>query len=199
MAPQSLTSYGRGAIVLAVGGARPPTKGYPMQPITGADVIDFYSGRSDLLVLTSGGDFTTIDYSNVAHSSMSGGRVDAYSFVTTEDGGEVQVLLERSTLDEGEWLPDALDDNGNLIPSVANEMADIINGDGILSSRAMKATEAGRQWKESEEKTHRLALERAKAVAEVVAYCGGNQSEAARVLEIDQSTVNKLVKKARTA
>ncbi|MFG2885722.1 hypothetical protein ACGFYV_26095 [Streptomyces sp. NPDC048297] len=169
-----------------------------MRPITGADVIDFYNGRDDLLVLTSGGEFTTIDYSDVAYSSMGGRRADAYSFVATEDGDEVQVLLERSSIDEGEWFPDALDDEDNLIPSVADEMADIINSDGILPSRAMKAVEAGRQWKKAEEETNQLALERAKAVAEVVAFCGGNQSAAARLLVLDQSTVNKLVKKAQT-
>src|SRR5689334_9018992 len=107
------------------------------------------------------------------HILMSGGRAEAYSFITTEDGDEVQVLLERSTIDEGEWFPNALDDNDDLIPSVANEVADIINSGGILPSRAMKAVEAGKQWKNAEEETNRLALERAKAVTEVVAYCGG--------------------------
>ncbi|MGW5679209.1 hypothetical protein ACWEV4_29715 [Streptomyces sp. NPDC003860] len=167
-----------------------------MRPITGADVIDFHSGRDDLLILTSDGEFTTIDHSDIAYSAMNGRRADAYSFIATEDGIDAQVLLERSTIDEGEWFPDALDDDGNLIPSFADEMADIINSDGILPSRVAAAGEAGKRWKEE---TNRLAYERAKAVATVVAYCGGNQSRASHLLGLDQSTVNKLVKKVRTA
>ncbi|MFE7780339.1 hypothetical protein [Streptomyces nigrescens] len=166
-----------------------------MRPITGADIIDFHNGRDDLLVLTSDGEFTTINYSDVAYSPMSERRADAYSFITTEDGDRAQVLLERSTIDEGEWFPDALDDNGDLIPSVADEMAAITNSDGILPSRALKAIEASKQWKKAEKETNRLALERAEAVADVVAYCGGNQSKASRLLGLDQSTVNKLVRK----
>ncbi|MFJ5952568.1 hypothetical protein [Streptomyces noursei] len=168
-----------------------------MRPITCADIIDFHSGRGDLLVLTSNGEFTSIDYSKVVGSSYQDNRATAYDFVTLDDDTEVQVqiLLERTTIDEGEWFPDALDDHGDLIPAVADEMANIINNDGILPSRCLKAVEAGEAWKKG---TNLLALERAKAVAEVVAYCGGNQSKAGRLLGMDQSTVNKLVKKTRT-
>jgi transcriptional regulator with GAF, ATPase, and Fis domain len=166
-----------------------------MRPITGADVIDFHETRYDLLVLDYSGEFAHIDYGDVKSSSYQDNRASSYDFVITQDDEQVQVLLERSTIDEGEWFPEALDDEGDLAPSVADEMADIINSDGILPSRAMKAVEASKQWKEAEEETNRLALERAKAVTEVVAYCGGNQSKASRVLGLDQSTVNKLVRK----
>lgn len=170
-----------------------------MRPITGADIIDFHNTRHDLLVLTSDGEFDHIDYSDVTHSLVQENRADAYSFITTKDAREVQVLLERSTIDDGEWFPDALNDSADLIPAVADEMADIINNDDILPSRAMKAVEAGKEWKRAEEKANQLASQRAQAVAEVVAYCGGNQSQAARILQLDQSTVNKLVKKAKSA
>lgn len=169
-----------------------------MRPIAGADIIDFYNGRDALLVLTADGEFTAIDYADVAYSPLQGTRADAYTFITTEDGVRAQVLLERSTIDDGEWFPDALDDEGDLVPSIADEMAAIINNDGILPSRAMKAVDAGNAWKKATEEADRRAMERAHAVAEVVAYCGGNQSAAARVLGLDQSTVNKLVRKAST-
>ena len=43
------------------------------------------------------------------------------------------------------------------------------------------------------------ALDRARVVARIVALLGGNQSEAARRIGIDQSRVNRLVQKARAA
>ncbi|WP_031030032.1 MULTISPECIES: hypothetical protein [unclassified Streptomyces] len=169
-----------------------------MRPITGTDIIDFYNTRYDLLVLTPNGEFDHIDRDSVTSSNYDDGRVTAYDFVTTE-GGEVQVLLERGTVEEGDWFPDALTDEGDLIPSVADEMADIINQDGILPSRARKAIHAGKAWKAADEAAQQAAAGRAAAVVEVVAYCGGNQSKAGRLLGLDQSTVNKLVAKHRRA
>jgi hypothetical protein len=170
-----------------------------MRPITGTDIIDFYNTRYDLLILTAEGEFDHIDYSNVESSPYEDNRATAYDYVTLDNDTEVQVLLERSAIDEGEWFPDALSDDGDLTPRAADEMAAIINMDGILPSRATKAVEASKQWKAAEQETNRLAIERAKAVAEVVAYCGGNQSRAAGALGLDQSTVNKLVKKVKSA
>ena len=154
-----------------------------MRPITGA----FYNTRYDLLVLTADGEFDHID-----------GEGSAYEFITIDDT-EVQVLLERSTVEDGDWFPDALTDEGDLIPAMADEMASIINHDGILPSRALKAVQAGEDWKRDEDVAQRSAARRAAAVAEVVAYSGGNQSAAARTLGLDQSTVNKLVAKHRRA
>lgn len=169
-----------------------------MRPITGTDIIDFHNTRYDLLVLTTDGEFDHIDLDAVTSSSHDDGRATAYDYVTT-DNGEVQVLLERTTVEAGEWFPDALTDGGNLIPSCADEMAQIINEDGILPSRALKAVDAGKAWAAAEKTAHELAAKRAAAVAEVVAYCSGNQTKAGLVLGLDQSTVNKLVKKARAA
>lgn len=168
-----------------------------MQPITGTIVIDFYNTRYDLLALTANGEFDYIDYSDVTDSSYDDGRATAYDYVTTENG-EVQVLLERTTIEEGDWFPDALTEDGDLIPSAADDMAAIINNDGILDSRAAKAVEASKAWEAAEQAAKDLAAARAAAVAEVVAYAG-SQSAAARILDLDQSTVNKLVAKHRRA
>lgn len=43
------------------------------------------------------------------------------------------------------------------------------------------------------------SLRRAQAVARLVEACDGNQSEAARLLELHQTTVNKLVLRAKRA
>lgn len=155
-----------------------------MRPITGADITDFYASGDDLLILTADGEFAHID-----------GDGAAYDFVTAANGETVQILLERRTITDGEWFPDALDDDGNLDGDAANGMADIINQDGILPGRAMRAVAAGKAWEKSEQATNDLAAARAAAVAEVAAYAG-SQSAAARLLGLDQSTVNKLVKKA---
>jgi hypothetical protein len=161
-----------------------------MRPITGQDIIDFHNSQYDLLVIQDN-DFAHLDESDVEANAFS------HDYVTTDDGDEVQIILRRSSIDEQEWFPDCLDGNGDLIPSVADEMAELVNSDSIQPARAMAAIELGQQWAEASKKADELALARAKKVAEFVAWCGGNQSHAARVLGLDQSTVNKLVKKAK--
>ncbi|MFF2731827.1 hypothetical protein ACFVS9_28450 [Streptomyces sp. NPDC058008] len=163
-----------------------------MRPITGTDIIDFYASRDGLLALNSAGDFVHMEGHQIIE-----GNAHANSFVITESEEEVQILLGRSAITDGDWFPDALDDDGKLIPAVADEMANIINQDGILPSRALKAIKAIEDWKKDEETAQQSATRRAAAVAEVVAYSGGNQSAAARTLGLDQSTVNKLVAKHR--
>lgn len=161
-----------------------------MRLLTGADIIDFHNSRGELLVITASGEFTTINYSDT------GDQADAYATVTTDEG-EVQVLLERSTLNDGDWFPGALDEHDDLIPSAADEMAAIINGDAGLHTRIQvnEVREATAAWEASAQETNRLADERARRVADFVKHCGGNQSQAARMLGLDQSTVNKLVRK----
>lgn len=163
-----------------------------MRPITGTDIIAFHKSGEDLLILTSDGHFAHVE----APWSLSRPEANAYDFITLDDDREVQILLERSTITDGEWFEDALDDNGNLIPSVADEMAGIINQDGILPSRIRGAQDANEQWKQADAEADRRAAARAHAVTKVVAFAGGNQSQAARLLGLDQSTVNKLVKKS---
>lgn len=165
-----------------------------MRPITGTDITDFYASRWDLLVLTADGEFDHLDNDAIDAGSYDD-RATAYDFVNTVNGTQVQVLLERRTISDGDWFPDALNDDGSLDGDAADQMAEIINSDGILPSRAMKAVEAGKRWEQSERDTNNLAAARAAAVAEVAAYAG-SQSAAGRLLGLDQSTVNKLVKKA---
>jgi hypothetical protein len=161
-----------------------------MRLITAADILAFYNdGSADLLVLADG-KFTGLDYDDIT------GRATAYSLVTTEAGEEVQILLERTTVSDREWFPDALTDSGDLAPDVAAEMAGIINNDAGLhiATAVAEARQATEAWKASAAETNRLAAHRAARVARV-AELAGSQSQAARSLGLDQSTVNKLVRK----
>lgn len=164
-----------------------------MRAITGTDIVTFYNSGDDVLLLTADGHLTTID--DALDPTLTSPRPSAYGFFTdASDGSELQVLLERTTITEGDWFPDALDDDGNLDPAVADEMAAIINNDGILPSRAAKAQNADKAWREAVEDANELAAVRAAAIADIVAITG-NQSEAARLIGLDQSTVNKIVRR----
>jgi hypothetical protein len=177
-----------------------------MRPITATDIIEFHNSGAELLVLDSStGKFEFIE----APWPPSRPEASAYDYITlkdefmttegdliTENEREVQILLTREMVTDGDWFPDALDEDGYLIPSVADEMAAIINADGILPSRVLGARNAEEEWKAAAAEADRKAGARAHQVATVVAFCGDNQSEAARQLGIDQSTVNKLVKKS---
>ncbi|MFC9497718.1 hypothetical protein [Streptomyces sp. NPDC056982] len=167
-----------------------------MRLITGADIIDFHNGRDDLLVRHTDGKYATADYSDIAN-----GDSYAYSYATDNDGQELRILLERSTIDDGEWFPDALDEDGNLDPSVADEMAAIINNDADLHAAIAVAEFRGATlaWQAADAEANRQALARAQAALKVANLCGGNQSHAARLIELDPSTLNKLIRKARTA
>ncbi|MER7050118.1 LSm family protein [Streptomyces jumonjinensis] len=159
-----------------------------MRALTGTDIINFDISYADILALTTAGRYVYLNADDVP------GRSDAYTHTTTTtDGADVQILLDRTTLTDGEWFPDALDDSGALIPSVADEMAAIITGDGILPGRIRKAAAATEAWERAMDPVHGLAAVRAAAVREVAIYAG-TQSEAARLLNMDPSTVNKLVR-----
>ncbi|MGW1135625.1 hypothetical protein [Streptomyces griseoluteus] len=164
-----------------------------MRLLTGANITDFYNGRADVLVLESTGDFAYLDRSDLT------GRTDAYGVTTTDDDVEVTVLLERETIDDGEWFPGALDDNGDLNPAAADEMADIINSDAGLHRlvAVQEIRDVTAAWEKAAAEADRLAAERARRIAEFARTCG-SQSHAARLLGLDQSTVNKLVKKAES-
>ena len=162
-----------------------------MRALTGTDITGFYSSHSDLLVLTADGEFEHLDADDFD------GPVSAYDAATTTSGSDVLILLDRETIASGDWFADADDDDdGALLPEAADQMAEIINEDGIIpvQVRAAIAAEERRQ-----KLGHDAALYRAQRVAVVVALCGGNQSEAARLLGIDQAAVNRLVRKARLA
>jgi|GEM_PF-4613863 len=166
-----------------------------MRQLTAADITDFHASRYDLLVLTTDGEYAHLDESSIDTSSYDDHRATAYDYCRTHDGDEVQILLARTTIEEGDWIPDALDDDGNLLPAAAAEMANMITVDGILPSRVRKAQAAGQRWTAQAAAADAAALDRAHAVADVVAITGGNQSYAARALGLNQSTVNRLLKK----
>jgi transcriptional regulator with GAF, ATPase, and Fis domain len=161
-----------------------------MRLLAGSDIIDFHNSRADVLAITTDNEYVHFDSSDLE------GRTHAYSYVTTEEGDEVQVLLEFSTIEEGEWFPDALDDNGELDAGVADEMAGVINNDADLHTRleVVEIRKATAAWEASAQETNRLAEQRARRIAAFVRRCG-SQSHAARLLGLDQSTVNKLVRK----
>lgn len=159
-----------------------------MRPIAGTDILDFYASRYDLLVLTAASEFEHID-----------GDGTAYEYIETAESGQVRVLLERRTITDGDWFADALNDDGHLVQSVANEMAEVINADGIIDVAISQAQQASAAWEQANAQADQAAAARSHAVATVVKFTGGNQSAAGRLLGLDQSTVNKLVKKAKRA
>ncbi|MES9804909.1 hypothetical protein [Streptomyces cinereoruber] len=165
-----------------------------MRLLTGADIVEFYNSRADTLAF-NGNEYLHLDAVGLS------GTIEAYNTAATEDGDEVQILLTASTIKDGDWFPDALNDDGDLDTSVADEMAAIINTDagltGLLQIREIRETTTA--WEKADQEANRLAAERAQRVAAFVQHCGGNQSAAARHLGLDQSTVNKLVRKAKGA
>lgn len=198
MRPIALTSHAGGRIIEVSEGERAfhHQRGITMRKLAGTDIIDFHDSGYDLLVLTATGEYTHLDHADIDTSTYDGGRANAYDFCTTADGDEVQILLERATITDGDWFPDALDADGNLTPSVAAEMADIITNDGIVPARALKARSSAAAWEAKAQDADKAALTRARDVAAIVSLLGDNQSAAARVLGINQSNVSRLVKRA---
>lgn len=164
-----------------------------MLPITGADIISFYNSGRDLLAVYPNGILAHLDSADV--KIRDGYHVAKREYVTTPDGQkEIFVLLDRSVIEGAPGFREALDDTGALRPSDADDIAQF-----ILDDRVLAVEDATLGWQRSVETANANALKRARAVAMVVACCGNNQSEASRRLNMDQSTVNKLVKKAKAA
>lgn len=170
-----------------------------MRPLTATDILGFYEGSADLLVLNAAGDFTTLDIDDIAPECVALGEIKTPDEVVTDDGEAVTLLITRSEIQDGDWFPDAVDDDGTLQPAVAQEMADIINADrGVHFMVAVQeAREATADAEEAQAEADRRSLLRAQAVQRASDL--SSQSHVAKVLGIDQSTVNKLVKKARAA
>ena len=166
--------------------------------ITATDILDFYATRR------RGHQYLALENGNTVYldaDDIDSGTPDAYAHITTTNDTEAQILLDVDTILDGGWFPDALDEDDNLRPEVAAEMADIINADAGLTVAAAvaEAREAATAAERDALAAQASAANRARAVARVVKLCGGNQYEAARQLGIDQSTVNKLIKKAKSA
>lgn len=165
--------------------------------ITADDILGFYAGRRH------GNQYLALENGDIVHLGADDidGTPKAYAHVTTASDTEAQILLDVDTILEGNWFPDALDEDGNLRPEVATEMAKIINADAGLTVAAAvaEAVEAGKVAERDAQTAQASALARARSVMRVVELCGGNQSEAARRLGLDQSTVNKLIRKEKVA
>ncbi len=160
--------------------------------LTAEDILDFHASRkrgAQCLAIENG------TYAHLDDSHIASGTPLSYNHVTTHQGTEAQILFTQDTILEGDWFP--LDENGHLTPETAAEMADTINGDvGIMLAMAVdRARELANTAERDATTAQTSALARAAGVARVVNLCGGNQSEAARRLGLDQSTVNKLIRK----
>lgn len=162
-----------------------------MRPLTATDIQAFWDSGAGYLA-ADGGEFVHLDAE--AFTACERHPV-AYDHATAE-GREVLVLCERATLEDGDWFPDLLDD-GVPRPNVLAEAAQIITRDGLLEQAMRDAVRAAEQWQDAERAATAAALRRARAVANVVDLVGGSQSEAGRLLGLDQSRINRLAKKAK--
>lgn len=175
-----------------------------MKPITvtAQDILDFARSasrpvrenrtRPELLVLEDG-QIAYLDYGLVASGSIETG-----ARIAVLGQGEATILLDRSEIFGGRFGDHASDP---LTEQDAATVADTINREcGLATAAAIcDAHEMGEAAERDAKQAQASALKRAQAVVAVVGLCGGNQSEAARRLGLDQSTVNKLVQKARAA
>lgn len=165
-----------------------------MRPITADDLQEFWDSGTDYLAadLAAADDFLL----HLDTEAFSGHPV-AYDHAETEDGREVLILCDRTALDSGEWFPDLLDEDGVPRPNVLAAAAENITSDGLLEAALRNASTAAEEWAQRTLAADEAALHRARAVAHIVDLVGGSQSEAARLLGINQSRVNRLVKKSR--
>jgi hypothetical protein len=164
-----------------------------MKALAATDILDFYADRSARYLAIENGSYAHLDADDIADGSPL-----SYSYVTTGRGTEAYILLDRDTISEGDWFP--LDEDGTLSPQTAAEMADIISADAgfALTMAVERAQEMATVAEQTAREAQAAAFARAAAVARVVSLCGGNQSEAARRLGIDQSRVSRLAAKAST-
>lgn len=187
--------------------------------VTAEDILSAYRRRHEhgwqYLVLEAG------YVARLGKEHITGGTPKPYSRVTTVVGAETQILLDLQAIADGQ-IPDALDGDGSLRPEAAHAMAQTINDEAGLTraAEAAEAREAAERAREAAEKAAAVAKVhevteqaevisrgvtaaaeyRAAAIARVVELYDGNQAAAARALDMDHSTVSKLLKKqlART-
>jgi CRP-like cAMP-binding protein len=172
--------------------------------VTAADIHDFTRSaqrppdrRAEILALEDA-EIVYLDYKLVREEDAIPGR---HVEVTGKDD---LILLTRAELFEGRFanlLHAAPNGRHALTDEAAQTVAETINVElGLAVAAAIYDTHAmGEAAEKDAIQAQTSALRRAEGVARVVELCNGNQSEAARRLGLDQSTVNKLVRKARTA
>ncbi|RZD62907.1 hypothetical protein C0Q58_14280 [Streptomyces albidoflavus] len=182
-----------------------------MRLLTGADLTAFYNDtNADMLVLfldkadedasLEGTPFGLLDYNDIQTPTFTRPEdLNTEEPIATSDGVRAKILVERATIEDDTWWEDAIADDGTLAPDTARELADTLNHatglDQIIAVH--EARTAATEWEKARAKADQLALRRAQAVTEVARLQG--QTMAGRTLGLDQSTVNKLVRKARAA
>lgn len=107
------------------------------------------------------------------------------------DAGALVVLIDTEGL-SNQLDSDCYDEDEKLLPAVAEDLARWLAAEYtvlLATADAKAATEAMIE----------ATAERGRSVVRLVEACGENQSSAARLLGLDQSTVNKIVQRVRAA
>ena len=166
---------------------------------TNADMLVLFLDKADEDALLEGTPFGLLDYNDIQAPTFTRPEdLNTEEPITTSDGARAKILVKRATIEDDTWWEDAIAADGTLDPSAAHELADTLNhATGLDQIVAVhEAHTAATEWESARAKADQLALRRAQAVAEVARLQG--QTMAGRTLGLDQSTVNKLVRKART-
>jgi DNA-binding protein Fis len=161
-------------------------------PTITADHILHLSDRRSALILDSDGELGTAHYSDLEFAGDDTTDPEAQAMLA--DGGYC-LAVYGNLLDQTDG-DDVETDEDNVITGLTREAAQAI-ADSLNDTFRVLLAEADVKRTTAEAET--AALRRAQAVARLVDAFGGNQSAAARFLGLDQSTVNKLVRKARAA
>lgn len=166
--------------------------------LTAGDIRNFHMAQAlggKYLAIKDGG------YVYLDDSLIADGNPLVYNSVTTTSGTEARILFTQDAITDSAWYPQQLADDGTIPESIAADIANSINNAAglVLQIAIDRARELAAIAERDAAAAQASALARAAGIARVVNLCGGNQSEAARRLELDQSTVNKLVRKATAA
>lgn len=143
----------------------------------------------DALILTADGELASTNSQQLEASEDNDGDETLLA-----DGSHV--LLTLANLYDQTDADDVETDEDGVILRVTRECAQSV-AEGLNEAYRMLLAEADVKLATAEAET--AALRRAQAVARLVEACDGNQSEAARRLGLHQTTVNKLVLRARRA
>lgn len=173
-------------------------------------VTELAGARSALAILTLNPHTGEI---NVIRNSSSGdecvyvteeGR-QMYGTATADDTGDtifgddaVHVVLDKEGLFAQLQSGDT-DDDGEPTPKALEGIAEGLSKEWELVLAQASAEQATEVQTKATAAADRATADRAVAIDRLVKACGGNQSQAARRLGMDQSTVNKILKRAGLA
>lgn len=113
---------------------------------------------------------------------------DGQRYYGTEGDEDALVVLMDSSGLADQLDSDCYDENEKLLPAEAQSLAEWLTGEYEVLLATADVQEATRVLEEA-------PAVRGRAVARLVKACGGDQSRAARLLGLDQSTVNKILKR----